>query len=172
MHLTGLYGTGTAAVAADDDRVLQLAGGNHLTDPAADTGGLGLHDDALLHIIRKYILCGTQRCCCHMEILETHLLHQHLGHHAGHIVAVTEFCMEGKGHAVMGAALLAGLTDGRTELVLLRLLMTYCGGAGLLHQLTVSVILTLIYLPAIDEQVIRNVSANCIDHGFVSFLTL
>ena len=168
VHFPGLHGTGTAAVAADDNGLVHLTGGDHLADAATDTGGLSLHDDALFHIIRKDILCRAQGGGCNMQILQAHLFHQHLCHHAGNVVAVTELGVEGEGHAVVGTALLAGFTDGSAEFVLLRLLVADGSRTGLLDQLAVLVVLTMVDFLAIDEQVVGNISANCVDHD--SFL--
>lgn len=72
-------------MAADDGGVLELTGGNHLADPAADTGGLGLHDDAAFHVVGENVLCGAEGGSGNVQILQTHFLHQHL---ADHIVPV------------------------------------------------------------------------------------
>lgn len=70
-----------------------------------------------------------------MQILQNHLFSQHLAHYGGHIVAVAELGVEGKGHAVMGAALLAGLPDGGAELVLLGFSWRTVMGVGFWYNL-------------------------------------
>ena len=92
-------------MAADDGRGLQLSRGNHLTHPAANTGGLDADDFPLFNVIRDRVVGTAQRCSRNGQILKAKLFNGSLHDHVDHIVAVPEVVVKGEGHAVFGAAL-------------------------------------------------------------------
>ena len=164
VDLTGLNGPGTAAVRTDDGGSLQLTGGDHFAHPATDTGGLDADDLALLDIVGNGVVGAAQRGGGDGQVLQAQLLNGGLHDHVHHIVAVPQMMMEGEGHAVLGAAGLQGLRDGGQDLGLLGLLVPAGGGGGLVQVLAVHIVLALVNFLAVYQQLIRNISAYCVNH--------
>ena len=164
VNLTGLDGTGTAAVGTDDGGGLQLSGGNDLAHPAADAGGLDADDLALFNIVSDGIMGAAQARCGNGQVLQAQLLDGGLHDHVDHIIAVTQMVMEGEGHTVLGTALLQGVHQSRDDLALLGLLIAAGGGGSLVQVLAVHIVLALVNFLAVYQQRVRNFSAYCVDH--------
>ena len=167
--LACLNRTRAPAVTADDRRRLELAGGNHLADAAAYTGGLDPDDLSLLDVVRKEILRAAERGRRDGEILQPHLLHEHLHDHARHIVTVAEGMMERDGHAVARAAFLTGFADRGDDLRRLRPLRAAHARPCLAEILTVLMIFPPVDLFAVRQERIRDLSAHCVFHRIASF---
>ena len=72
--------------------------------------------------------------------------------------------MEGEGHAALCAQLPQGVRDGIHQLAFLGLLIPTGAGGCLLEVLAIHIVLALIHFPAVLQQEIGNVSANCVLH--------
>ena len=153
-----------SAVTADDRRCLQLSCRDDLADSSAYARGLDADDLPFLDVIRKQILRTAEGGGRNRQILQPHLLHEHLHDHARHIVAVAEGVVKGHGHAVMRAAFLTRLADGGEHLGCLRFLCAAHGRPRLVEGLAVHVVFSLIDLLAPDKKLLRNLSAHCVFH--------
>ena len=164
MHLAGLNGAGTAAVAADDGAGLELALGDNLTHSAANAAGLDADDLALLDVIGNGVVGGTEGGRRDGQILQAQLFDGGLHDHVDHKVAVAQVVVEAEGHAALRAALLQGLGEALDELALLGLLIAPGFRGRLLDVLAIHIILSLIDFLAVRKQEIGNLSAYCVFH--------
>ena len=171
VHLAGLDGARAAAVRADNRRGLELTGGNDLADAAADAGGLDADDLTLLNVVRHVVMGVAERGGGDGDVLEAHVLDEDLHHGRSGLVTVAEVVMEGDGHAVMGAAALARLADGRAQLAVLRGLASARLGSGLLHIGAIEVVLALVDFLAVCQRLLRDIPAYCVNQLYSLLLT-
>ena len=164
VHLAGLDGAGTAAVAADDGRGLQFAGGDDLADLAADTAGLNADHLAVLNVLGHGVMGLAQGGGGDGDVIQAQLLNGGLHDHVDHEVAVAQVMMEGEGHAALGAHLLEGVHDAVHDLALLGLFIAAGAGGGLLQIFAVHIVFALVDLAAILEQIFRNIASYCVLH--------
>ena len=164
MHLPGLDGPGPPAVAADNGRGPQLAGGDHLADAAADAAGLDADHLALFDVFGDRVMGGAQAGRSDGQFVKAQLLDGGLHDLVDDEVAVPEVVVEGEGHAASGTELPHGLCDGADDLGLPGLLVPAGTGGCLPDVPAVHIVPALIDLPAVFEQEIGNISADCVDH--------